>query len=381
MSFDHYLRRVMSGAERGPRAASLRAALAVAEPFYAAAVSLRNRMYDRRLLTVRTLPRPVVSIGNLTAGGTGKTPVVRWLASKLCEEGRRVAILSRGYRAAGGAGALGDEQLMLDRLLNGPAAAPGAPGTRSTPRVTIRAHPDRSAAADAALRECPDTDVFLLDDGFQHRRVARDLDVVLVNCTEPFGHGRVLPRGLLREPLSGLRRAGAVVLTHADRVNEAGRAQIESEIRRRRPDVPIFRAAHAPVAFRTSDSDASPLEALRARRVFAFCGLASPEAFERDVRNLSGSYAGHRWFADHHTYTPEDRAQIEASARAAGADVVVTTEKDWAKLADLSPPGREDLPVWRLDVAIQFSGDDESRLLAQVRRAISSRSAAPARAG
>ena len=375
MRFDHYLRRVMSGAERGPRAASLRAALAVAEPFYAAAAVLRNRMYDRRVLAVRTLPRPVVSIGNLTAGGTGKTPVVRWLASKLREEGRRVAILSRGYRAAGGAGALGDEQLMLDRLLNGAGAAPDAAP------VTIRAHPDRVAAADAALRQSPSTDVFLLDDGFQHRRVARDLDIVLVNCTDPFGHGRVLPRGLLREPLSGLRRAGAVVLTHADRVDEARREQIEMEILRRRPDAPIFRAVHAPLAFRTGDADVLPLDALRARRVFAFSGLASPEAFERDVRELCGSYA-HQWFADHHTYRPHDCAQVQAAARAAGADVVVTTEKDWAKLADLAPPGRDDLAVWRLDVAIQFSRDDEQRLLAIVREAISPSAApVPPRAG
>jgi tetraacyldisaccharide 4'-kinase len=371
MRFDHYLRRVMSGAERGPRAASLRAGLALAEPFYAAAVALRNRMYDRRLLAVRTLPRPVVSVGNLTAGGTGKTPVVRWLALKLREEGRRVAILSRGYRAAGGAGALGDEQVMLDRLLNGAGAAPGA-----LP-VTIRANPDRFAAAEAALRQSPETEVFLLDDGFQHRRVARALDIVLINCTEPFGHGRVLPRGLLREPLAGLRRAAVVVLTHADRVDEARRERIEEEIlRRRRPGVAIFRAVHVPVAFRSGDGDVLPLGALRARRVFAFSGLASPEAFERDVRKLCGSYAGHQWFADHHTYTPQDGARVQGAARAAGADVLVTTEKDWAKLVDLAPPGREDLPVWRLDVAIQFSGDDEQRLLAIVREAIS-RSAPP----
>jgi tetraacyldisaccharide 4'-kinase len=374
MSFDRYLRRVMSGAERGRRAASLRAALAVAETFYAAAAAVRNGMYDRRLLAVTMLPRPVVSVGNLTAGGTGKTPVVRWLASKLREEGRRVAILSRGYRAAGGAGALGDEQIMLDRLLNAPAVAPGAL------RVTIRAHADRSVAADAALRNCPDIDVFVLDDGFQHRRVARDLDIVLINCTDPFGHGRVLPRGLLREPLSGLRRAGAVVLTHADRVDETARAEIESEILRRRPGLPVFRAAHAPVALRTGDGNDLPLESLRSRRVFAFCGLASPDAFERDVRSLCGSYAGHHWFADHHTYTPQDRARIQAAARTAGADVMVTTEKDWAKLAELGG-GRDDLPVWRLDVAIQFRGDGEQRLLGLVGEAISSRSVAPAPAG
>ena len=374
MSFDDYLRRVMSGTEPGARAASLRAALAAAEPFYASAAVLRNWMYDRRWLAVRALPRPVVSVGNLTAGGTGKTPVVRWLASKLRDEGRRVAVLSRGYRAAGGAGALGDEQVMLDRLLNGTG------GAHDAPRVVIRAHPDRVAAADAALRDCPGLDVFLLDDGFQHRRVARDLDVVLINAAEPFGHGHVLPRGLLREPLSGLARAGAVVLTHANRVTDEERARVEGEVRRRRPNAPIYRAVHEPVALREGDAGELPLEDLRTRRAFAFSGLGSPGAFEREVQERCASYAGHHRFPDHHAYTPQDLARVQLAAREAGADVLVTTEKDWVKLAALHGEAGNTLPVWRLDVAARFLGEDEQRLTAQVREAIS-RPAARAPAG
>src|SRR5687768_1490731 len=195
----------MSGDDRRLSATLLRTALAAVEPFYSGAAAVRNRMYDSGVKATKSLPRPTISVGNITTGGTGKTPVVRWLAERLRDDGWRVAILSRGYKSK--PGTLGDEQLMLDRALNGPA---------ERHRVTLVAHPDRLRGAREALRLRPDTDVFLLDDGFQHRRAGRDLDVVLVSATNPFGYGRVLPRGMLREPLGGLRRAGAFVITHAD---------------------------------------------------------------------------------------------------------------------------------------------------------------------
>lgn len=358
MAFEQTLHRVMSGAARGPGPAAARAALAVAEPVYALAVRLRNRRYDRHPGRARRLPRPVVSVGNLTAGGTGKTPVVRWLAEGLRDAGRGVAVLSRGYKSA--PGTLGDEQRMLDGLLNGTEAG-------GRPPVVIRADPDRFAAGEAALRDCPEVDVFLLDDGFQHRRLARDLDVVLVNAAEPFGFGHVLPRGLLREPVAGLRRAGAVVLTHALSVDGAARARVVDEVRRHHENAPIYCCVHAPAGLRAAGDDAvRPLEALKDRRVFAFCGIGNPAGFEWQLRDLAGGYAGHRWFPDHYNYRPADLAAVRADAAAAGADVLVTTEKDWVKLAPL--PGSADAgpPVWRLDVAARFLDDDGERLLRQV---------------
>src|SRR4051794_36561894 len=186
MKWERSFHRIVSGEATGVGPASIRALLSLAEPFYAAAAGARNRAFDRDPRKLRRLPRPVISIGNLTAGGTGKTPVVRWLASRLRDDGLRVAVLSRGYKAT--PGSLGDEQRMLESLLNGPGKVP----------VVIRADPDRYSTGVAALREHPEIDVFLLDDGFQHRRLGRDLDLVLVNMTEPFGYGHVLPRGLLR---------------------------------------------------------------------------------------------------------------------------------------------------------------------------------------
>lgn len=365
MGLDHHFRSIISGERRGAGATVARALLSAAEPLYACAARQRNRRFDRDPARVRHLPRPVISIGNLTAGGTGKTPIVRWLAQRLRDEGKRVGILSRGYKAA--RGTLGDEQRMLDRLLNGSAAeTTGAP---PAPHVSIRANPDRFAAGTTALLERPDLDLFLLDDGFQHRRLARDMDIVLINATEPFGFGHVLPRGLLREPLEGLRRAGAIVVTHASAVPSV--AEIVRQVRLHNAHVPIYRADHAPAGFRStmpgSDTGCEyDLEALRAKRVFAFCGLSSPASFERAIRSLAGRYVGHRWFADHHDYTARDLQAVQSAARTSDAEVIVTTEKDAVKLADL-PQRPDDIPLWRFDVAAQFFDDDEQRLLGQVR--------------
>src|SRR5687767_11141712 len=169
----------MSGEQAGLVAGVLRTGMSAAEPFYAAVAAARNRLFDAGLRKSHLLPRPVVSVGNITTGGTGKTPVVRWLAERLRDHGRRVAVLARGYGAT--AGEAGDEQVMLDHLLND--------GTTDARRVVLVANPDRVAAATRLLGERPETDAFVLDDGFQHRRLARDLDVVLVSATSPFGYG------------------------------------------------------------------------------------------------------------------------------------------------------------------------------------------------
>src|SRR4051812_37835557 len=231
----------MSGEDRSLRASLLRGATAAAEPFYAMVAAARNRAFDAGVRKTHRQPRATISIGNITTGGTGKTPVVRWLAQRLRESGRHVAILSRGYKAE--PGKLGDEQLMLDHALNSPV---------EQQRIPIVANPDRIAGANEALRLRADTDVFLLDDGFQHRRAERDLDIVLVSATNPFGYGRVLPRGMLREPLSGLRRAGAVVITHADQVGDSDLTTIERTIRRYNPAAPIYHAVHAHAALRSA---------------------------------------------------------------------------------------------------------------------------------
>ena len=365
--FDQFARRVMSGEQNGVAASVLRAGMSAAEPFYAAVATARNRLFDAGLRKSHRLPRPVVSVGNITTGGTGKTPVVRWLAGRLRDHGHRVAVLARGYGAR--PGHAGDEQVMLDRLLND--------GMPELQRVAVLANPDRVAAATQFLREHPETDAFVLDDGFQHRRLARDLDVVLVSATGPFGYGHVLPRGMLREPLRGLGRAGAVVITHADQAPAGELEAIEREVRRFNPHAPVYRAVHAHAGLRRgADHESRPIEDLRAMNWFALCGIGDPRTFLRQLQSIGGRYAGHRWFADHHGYTDADLAAVRAEARAAGADVLITTEKDWAKLKDLPGSGDADLTLSRVDVRVRFHDDGEARLWEQV-RAVVDRPAGP----
>src|SRR4051794_11308531 len=232
MSLHDSILRVMSGESRGVGPAALRGFLSLGAPIYRSAVAWRNRRFDRNPSRIRRLPKPVISIGNLTTGGTGKTPIVRWLAAALRERGRRVAILSRGYKAA--PGTLGDEQRMLWAMLG------------ESP-VEIECDPDRHAAGLRVLARSPGIDVFLLDDAFQHRRLHRDLDVVLLNATEPFGHGHTLPRGLLRDPLSSLRRAGVVVLTNVDPADQTQLAQTIAKARRWNQTCPIVQERHQAV--------------------------------------------------------------------------------------------------------------------------------------
>lgn len=362
-SFEHAFLRIISGRATGIGPAAARGALALAEPFYAGTTRLRNRLFDAGIKRARRLARPVISIGNITTGGTGKTPMVRWLAERLRADGQHVAILSRGYRAS--AGTLGDELSMLKEQLNRPNVEP----------VLLRANADRHAAGELILHEHPEIDLFLLDDGFQHRRLARDLDIVLINACEPFGFGHVLPRGLLREPLSGLKRTGAIVLTHADQVSPARVEEITRAIRRHNPIVPIFRALHASdgllgpnVEF--AGSDFASLECVP---FFAFCGIGNPDAFDRTLRRFAGTYKGHQWFGDHHAYTAEDLSALATAARSAGAELLLTTEKDWVKIAPLAHGSS--LPIYRAQVRIEFLEGDEPRLLDLVRPAARSRDA------
>lgn len=348
----------MSGAARGAGATSFRAVLRCAEPLYAGIIMARNRLYDARIIRTTSVPRPVISIGNITTGGTGKTPLVRWLAGRLRDEGRRVAILSRGYRSAGALP--GDELTMLDGLLNDARKAP----------VILKANPDRTEAAAAVFREDPRVNVFLLDDAFQHRRFGRDLDIVLINAGEPFGFDHVLPRGLLREPLSGLARAGAIILTHSESAGPEALAAIEEQLRRHNRLAPIYRAEHALVGLRASGSPSAAaadhaMEELGRRRFFAFCGIGYPEALHRQLSKFAASYVGHRWFGDHHSYALGDLLALDNAARSAGAEVMVTTEKDWTKVASLLGTSST-LPIWRLEMRIEFANGDEERLLAQI---------------
>ena len=263
------------------------------------------------------------------------------------------------------------------RLEAGGEGAPGSVGLQPTAYslqpvpTAICANPDRVAGAQHALAQQPQTDLFLLDDGFQHRRVARDFDLVLINALDPFGFGHVHPRGLLREPLSGLRRADAIVLTHADQAPVAALQTIERTIRRYNAQAPIYHANHIHSGLRTTaEAEATPLplplDQLRTRRFFAFSGIGHPDALDAQLRLLGTSYVGHHWLADHHHYVQNDIDQLNREAIAAGADLLLTTEKDWVKIAPLEWRRPGHLPIWRIELAIAFWEGEEEILLEQI---------------
>lgn len=309
-----YIRRVMSGQARGPIAGLLRGGLRLAEWPYSAASRLRNRFFDRGIYTARSSELPVISVGNITVGGTGKTPFVQYLAGRLVERGHKVAVLSRGY---GGKGGPNDESRVLSRHLG-----VGVVQFWGADRVAL--------CSQAAGSRC---DVVLLDDGFQHRWLVRDLDIVLIDALCPFGYGRVFPRGLLREALSGLSRADLLVITRADLVDPGDVKDIEMDLAERAPDVPVVLTAFRADGFEAlSDRARHDVNGLKGRKGFCFCGVGNPGSFARLAEGSGIVPVGWRVFADHQDYTSRHLVALDAAAAKAGAELILTTEKDAVKL-------------------------------------------------
>ena len=274
----------------------------------------RNRRYDRRAALTKRVPVPVISVGNITLGGTGKTPMVEWLARWFRERGTRVAIVSRGYGAA--RGERGDEALELEDRL------PDVPGVQN---------PDRVAAAELAIHEF-ESQLILLDDAFQHRRIARDLDVVMLDAMRPFGFDHVFPRGMLREPLSGLSRADAVILSRADGVPPDERARIRRTVARYAPRAAWVEVSHRPACLLSADGAREPLAALTRKRVAAFCGIGNPSGFRHTLANLGCDLVDFRALPDHHAYRREDVTELSSWAARSGAELVLCTHKDLVKV-------------------------------------------------
>lgn len=316
-------RRLTNGTDRGLSAGLARALLTALSRPYGLGVGLRTLAYDRGWLRAAPAPVPVVSVGNLTLGGTGKSPLVGWVATTLSDAGLRPAILSRGY------GARGDTCQARSE-----ASDEGREFALTHPTIPHLAHPlrllaAREAAANHAAR------VVVLDDGFQHRRIARALDIVAVDATDPLGGGRLFPRGLLREPVTALRRADCVVLTRCDRVAAEEPARIREAIETAcggLSGITWAESSHAPAGLRASDGTSLPMSALEGRRVLAVCGIGNPQPFRLGLEDLGASIADHLEFADHHSYGPGDIATILARAARSRAELIVTTLKDLVKI-------------------------------------------------
>ena len=327
-------RELVSGRRRGIGAAVLRGLLRFAEFFYTAVVRWRNWRYDRGAAATHRVGATVVSVGNLTLGGTGKTPLVQWIAEWFRSRGVRVAVVSRGYGAAE-TGTENDEARQLRWLL---------------PDVPHVENPDRVAAAGEAVRAF-NSQVIVLDDAFQHRRIARDLDIVLLDALEPFGFGHVFPRGTLREPIEGLRRADVVVLTRADLIEPNERDEVWRTVRRRVPTAVCAEAIHAPRELISADGKKMPLETIRGQSVAAFCGIGSPAGFRHTLEACGCRVASFREFPDHHRYTPKDVDLFAKWLDDLDVSTVLCTCKDLVKLQVERIGSR---PLWGVRIEMEF---------------------------
>jgi tetraacyldisaccharide 4'-kinase len=330
---DRYFLDVISGRRRGVAAAALRGGTALVEPVYRLAVRLRNQRFAWGVAHVVRTSVPVVSVGNITTGGTGKTPVVAWIVKWLAAAGRRPGILSRGYRSLDGAE--NDEKRLLDQL------CPGAPHVQGADRAV-------GAARAIAAEGC---DVLVLDDGFQHRRLARDLDIVLIDALCPWGYGRLLPRGLLREPPSSLARANLVVVTRADQRPENELVSLRDEIARYTP-AEVIEGLFVPGGLINAVGDSLAIDAARGVRAAAFCGIGNPDGFRATLRGLGVTLSddAFRAFPDHHHYTPHVFAEIGRWGHSQRAEMLLTTLKDLVKCPDATVAG---IPLWGVEITFQ----------------------------
>lgn len=320
------LHNLLGGTPKGPVSALLIHFLRLASWLYHVIVVMRNFCYSTGLLRAYSVTAsgevssdklqsavPIISVGNITTGGTGKTPLVIWLCKRLQRKNLTCAILSRGYKTP--KGKLSDEPAIL---------------ARSCPDAKVIVAPDRIAGAVKATGSFG-VRVLVMDDGFQHRRLARDLDIVTIDATLPFGYGRVLPAGLLREPLSTLKRADAAVVTRCDQIPPHKLDRIEEQLRRYNPNMIIARTIHAPLCAKAIGAKIITLEQLQSKNIFAFCGIGNPNGFIGTITKLGTNLVGSDVFDDHHQYTQKDIAGIFAQAALVNADLILTTEKDWNK--------------------------------------------------
>ena len=327
---------IIRGDQRGLLATLARIGLWWLRIPYACAMSIRNWKYDRASAAISRPAVPVVSIGNLTLGGTGKTPCVEYVASYYREHDVAVAILSRGYGVESGPN---DEALLLEENL------PDVPHLQGRDRMTL---------AQTAIEEL-ESEMILLDDGFQHRRLFRDLDIVLCDATQPIQNEYHFPRGLLREPVSGLKRASFVLFTRCDQASTESLAQQKTWLQERYPNLRTASTIHKPIVL-IGMGQSLPVDAIAGKSVAAFCGIANPEAFRQTLLSLGASIVAFRTFPDHHNFTREDIEVLNSWAAETTPDcIVLTTQKDWVKVR-IAYLG--DRPLYAMRIGLSFTENE-----------------------
>ena len=339
---------LLSGRREDSAARLLRTGLWIASFGYSGVMWLRNQAYDHRLLTVHRSTAPVVSIGNLTTGGTGKTPIAAWITNWYVAQGHHPCLVSRGYRSLdtdeasldATRDASNDEKRVLDQLC---------------PNVPHLQQRDRVQSARRAVQELK-CDVLILDDGFQHRRLQRNVDLVLIDALQPWGYGYPLPRGLLRESMSSLHRADLVLLTRSNQVSEAERSDIRRRVSTIRTDLSVVDVEFLPQCLLDPQGQMVSLDKIKNANVYLFCGIGNPSAFQKTVDQLQARVTTLRSYPDHHHYTQFDWDQLAERAVELKADLVLTTQKDLVKFEQANWNGP---PLYAVQIGAEFPDGTE----------------------
>ena len=338
---DVAFRELVSGRKSGLCASVVRTFLWMLSVPYRMAVAIRSCCYSIGVLPEHKVKVSVVSVGNLTVGGTGKTPIVAFLANWCREQGLRPAIVSRGYKALDTGE--NDEKLVLDILC---------------PDVPHVQNPDRVQAARQAIEQF-DAKVVIADDAFQHRRLGRMLDIVLVDATNPFGYGHLLPRGLLREPVAAIRRADVVVLTRVDQADKAAVQRVHDSMKPYTADDAHVESQFVLTGFRNIAGNSRTVEDIVPVRTFAFCAIGNPIAFQNSLRKSGIQPIGFGSFPDHHHYSAKDLDELRNRAAECEADELVTTLKDLVKIK-VNHIG--DMPLWAAEIGTKITQGEQHLL-------------------
>jgi len=365
-----YLLDVVEGRETGKATTLLRGVLHVLSWIFTVIVQIRLWLYHHRIIRPNTLGCQVISVGNLTVGGTGKTPVVEVFARNLQQQGRKVAILSRGYKSK----ELPFLQKMSQRITTGKIETPPrvvSDGKRllldsdtagdepymlasNLPEVSVVVDKDRVKAGKYAIKELG-CDTLILDDGFQYLKLGHRLDIVLVDQTNPFGGGHLLPRGLLREPMRNIKRAGFIFIT---KCAEGGAPELKEQLRRMNPHAEISECRHAAKYLKNVFGETTyALDHLNGMKIAAVSGIAVPESFENALRGFGAEIVYTRRFTDHHRFSQQEIINTINNSIQQGAEAILTTEKDAVRFPFVE---RCDIPVLFMRVEIEmFTGEEE----------------------
>ena len=340
---------------------------------YSAVQKIRAAGYHRNLLKSKTLPCKVIAVGNIAAGGTGKTPMTIYLARELQQSGKRVCVVSRGYKGAAekSGGIVSDGQKLL---MNADRAGdePFMMASRLT-GIPVIVGQNRYETGMLAIREFQ-PEIIVLDDAYQHLKLKRDINIVLLDHDRPFGNSHLLPRGILREPLEALSRADACVLTRTPQGENQEATGNSSVLKSVLPQIPVYRSYHQPYFYLIKSGDRTPpgeiaefltpgdIEEIKQSKVFGFSGIARNDDFHRTIGRAGLNAVGYREFDDHHPYGPKDLEDFGRSAKNAGANCLITTEKDYVRLTHQMPFSM-DIIVVGIRIAFHQEGQEFTRFI------------------